>query len=89
MPPFNNGVLAESFQGRAFHSMPRVHVEQCGTAGLIEVVAYAATAAEAQTNANQAPEHLARAAMETFGPGVRVSIIRRATSARRTSTFHP
>ncbi len=49
-----SAVLAKSFQARAFQSMPGVHLEQRGSAGLIEVVAYAATAAEAQTNANQA-----------------------------------
>jgi hypothetical protein len=106
-------VLTESFQARAFQSMPGVHLEQRGSAGLIEVVAYAATprrpvvragpsraglievvayaatAAEAQTNANQAFYPLARAGMETFGAGFRVSILRPALSARRTSIFHP
>jgi hypothetical protein len=89
MTPFTNGVLAKSFQARTFQSIPGAHLEQRGTAGLIEVVAYAATAAEAQTNANQATDRLACAAMETFGVGVRVSTIRGATSARRTSIFHP
>jgi hypothetical protein len=88
MTPFTNEVLAKSFQARAFQSIPGVHLEQRGTAGLIEVVAYAATAAEAQASASQATDRLARAAMETFGAGVRVSIIRPATSAR-TSIFHP
>jgi hypothetical protein len=107
-------VLAESFQARAFQSMPGVHLERQGSAGLIEVVAYAATprrpavragpggaaglieivayaatAAEAQTNANQAFYPLARAGMETFGAGFRMSILRPAMSARRTSIFHP
>ena len=106
-------VLAESFQARAFQSMPGVHLERQGSAGLIEVggaatprrpavrvgpggaaglieiVAYAATAAEAQTNANQAFYPLARAGMGTFGAGFRMSTLRPAMSARRTSIFHP
>ena len=87
--PFTSGVLAETFQARAFQSMPGVHLKQQGTAGLIEVVAYAATAAEAQTNANQAPYPLALAGMETFGAGFRMSILRPALSAQRTFIFHP
>jgi uncharacterized protein involved in exopolysaccharide biosynthesis len=84
-----SGVLAESFQARAFQSIPRVHLEQRGSPGLIEVVAYATNAAEAQTNANQAFYPLARAGEETFGAGFRVSILRQALSARRTSIIHP
>ena len=89
MTPFTNGELAKSFQARAFQSIPGIHLEQRGTTGLIEVVANAATVAEAQTNANQAPNLLARAAKETYGAGVRVSTIRQAISARRTSIFNP
>lgn len=84
-----SGVLAQSFQARALQSMPGVHLEQRGSPGLVEVVAYATNAAEAQTNANQAPSLLARAAMETLGGGVRVSQVRQAFRARRTSIFHP
>ena len=84
-----SGVLAESFQERAFQSMPGVHLEQRGSPGLVEVVAYATNAAEAETNANQAPNLLARAAMETLGGGVRVGQVRQAFRARRTSIFHP
>jgi len=84
-----SGVLAESFQARVFESMPGVHLEQRGTNGLVEVVAYAATAAEAQTSANKAFYPLARAGMETFGAWFRVSILRQALSARRASVFRP
>ena len=87
MMPFTNAVLAESFQARVFQSIPGVHLEQIGTSGLIEVVAYAATAAEAVTNANQAPNLLAFAAHEELG--VRVATARQALSAQRTSIFHP
>lgn len=34
MTPFTNGVLAASFQARAFQSMPGVRLEQRGTTGL-------------------------------------------------------
>src|ERR1039458_8714918 len=84
-----NGVLAESFQARAFQSMAGVHLKQRGSPSLIEVVAYATNAAEAQTNANQAFYPMARAGGETFGAGFRVSTLRPALSVRRTSVFHP
>jgi uncharacterized protein involved in exopolysaccharide biosynthesis len=84
-----SGVLAESFQARAFQSMPGIHLEQRGSPGLIEIVAYATNAAEAQTNANQALYPLARAGEETFGSGFRLSIVRPALSARRASAFRP
>ena len=86
--PFTNGVLATSFQARAFQSMPAVHLQQQGAAGIIEVVAYGTTAGEAQTSANQATDRLLRAVAESFGTGVRVGILRRADNARRTSIFH-
>jgi hypothetical protein len=89
MRPSTNAVLAESFQARTFQTMPGVRLEPHGTSGLIEVVAYAATAAEAQTNANEAPIVLARAVYETFGDGVRVNTLRQALSIQRTSIFHP
>ena len=83
------GVLAESFQARAFQSMAGVHLKQRGSPSLIEVVAYATNAAEAQTNANQAFYPQARAREQTFGAGFRVIILRPALSARRASTFRP
>jgi hypothetical protein len=88
MTPFPKGVLLPSFQTRAFLSMPTVHLEQRGAGGIVEVVAYATTAGDVQTNANEATVLLLRAVSESFGTGVHASIVRRADSARRTSIFH-